>query len=644
MQRAPPETPSKLFNKGDKIEVRKQNGAVVWLPATFLRSSQSQMQVQFENASDNGDQASRFRRENVESGNVRPAPPPELHRYLKVGEMVEGLCREKKGWRKGHVVEILENSRYTVSFEGEGQEDYVAEMEQWELRAFREWVDGFWVPPFLLQEVLQRTSSEPETKPTGLIVKIKCSTKASKPKFSDGMVVEVKSNEVGFEGSLYTAVIVKCISNDKFLVEHRALRTADKTELLRKEVDVSCIRPLPPFVQRVLPYEYFERVEAWYRDGWWAGHVIQVLNASRYMVQFTYTNEDMVFEHYKLRPHQEYVNGRWSALPKVSINDVKLETNKCDLKRKRGKKSSGPIFENKMVVEVKSDEEGYQGSWYTATIVCSLCSDKYLVEYQTLRTEDETQLLKENAHASYIRPCPPKIMRLDRFKMLEEVDAWYNDGWWVGLVLNVLDGLKYAVYFWTTDEELTFDHSNLRPHQEWIGGKWIVSFRKNLNFVTKNKLGKSKEDRQTGPEQYFASGMKVEVRSDEQGYIGSWYPAAIMKPLGNRKYLVEYLTLKANDGEAQLHKEEADAFCLRPRPPVLQRKQHYKPFEEVDAWYNEGWWVGRVYQALEGRKYSVYFDTTNEILEFQHSQLRTHQDWVDGQWVIPKKGVKSHSK
>ncbi|KAK6160953.1 hypothetical protein DH2020_004334 [Rehmannia glutinosa] len=623
------------------MEVRMQNDSVIWYPATFLRSSLNQLYVQFETLSETDDPSSPLRREYVGAGDVRPVPPPELHRYLKVGEMVEGFCREKKGWRKGHVVDILENSRYAVSFEGEAQKDSVAEMEHWELRAFREWADGFWAPPFLLQEVLQKKSSEPEVKARGLILKIKCSGKASKPKFVDGMLVEVKSDEEGFRGSWYTAVIVKALGNDKFLVEYRTLRTEDKTELLKEEVDISCIRHCPPVIQRVIPFDYRERVDAWYNDGWW-DHIVQVLiNGCQYMVHFTNTDEEMVFEHSKLRPHQEWIDGKWSGVSKVHLTDVNLKPNKGNLKRKYSRRASEPTFRDGMIVEVKSDEEGYQGSWYTAVIVCSLCSDKYLVEYQTLKTDDESELLRENAFASYIRPCPPKFVRVDRYKMLEEVDAWYNDGWWIGLVSKVCDDLKYAVYFWTTNEELVLDHFNLRPHQEWTGGKWIVSFRKKSKskFVVKNKLGKCKEENgKTGVEPNFMSGMKVEVKSDEQGYRGSWYPAGIVKSLGRRKYLVEYQTLKTDDG-TQLHKEEADALCIRPCPPVVQRKHLYKPFEEVDAWYNDGWWVGQICKALKGRKYSVYFNTTNETLEFQHSELRPHQDWINGQWVFAKRVV-----
>ncbi|KAL3627141.1 hypothetical protein CASFOL_028504 [Castilleja foliolosa] len=76
------------------------------------------------------------------------------------------------------------------------------------------------------------------------------------------------------------------------------------------------------------------------------------------------------------------------------------------------------------------------------------------------------------------------------------------------------------------------------------------------------------------------TGTRVEVKSDSERYMGSWYPAAIVRALKNRKYLVEYLTLKTGD-ETQLHREEAD-----------------------------------------------------EILEFQHSELRPHRDWVNGQWSV----------
>lgn len=89
-------------------------------------------------------------------------------------------------------------------------------------------------------------------------------------------------------------------------------------------------------------------------------------------------------------------------------------------------------------------------------VVGSIDETKILVQYETLKTDDEMQPLVEMADASNVRPLPPTIHRMDRFKMHEEVDAWYNDGWWVGHVSKILGGL--------------------------INEKWVASFLVSLAF------------------------------------------------------------------------------------------------------------------------------------------------------------------
>lgn len=159
--------------------------------------------------------------------------------------------------------------------------------------------------------------------------------------------------------------------------------------------------------------------------------------------------------------------------------------------------------------------------------------------------------------------------------------------------------------------------------------------QKKSNLLMKSKLGKLRGRNggvALGP--CFCNGTKVEVKSDEEGYRGSWYPATILRPTGNGKYLVEYQTLRTDD-ETELLKEEADGLCIRPCAPVIQQTDQFKPLEEVDAWYNEGWWVGQVCKVIEGSMYSVYFKPTNEVLKFQHSELRPHQDWINQHWIRP---------
>lgn len=150
----------------------------------------------------------------------------------------------------------------------------------------------------------------------------------------------------------------------------------------------------------------------------------------------------------------------------------------------------------------------------------------------------------------------------------------------------------------------------------------------------RKKLGKYEGGQnEVGEGIHFMVGVKVEVKSDDQIYRGSWYPAVIVKSSGRRKYWVEYQTL-INEDRTRLHTGQAHALCIRPCPRIAQRKDAFKAFEEVDAWYNGGWWAGQITKAFPAGKYSVCLRTMNVTLEFQHCYLRPHQDWINGQWVF----------
>ncbi|KAL6970205.1 hypothetical protein U1Q18_029908 [Sarracenia purpurea var. burkii] len=614
------------LDKGDKVEITRGGDSSLWFPASVVRpfpaKHKGQIYVEYETLTSGESEPKRLR-EYVSAANVRPFPPVELHRFFMAGDNVDVF--HENAWRRGTIAAVLENSRYSVSFDGAVKE---FEFEHWNLRLHRDWDDGSWVPPFHQQ-----------IKPREMKLKIKFSGRTSEINFLKGSTVEIRSVKEGYQGSWYTAVIVDSAGAGKFLVEYQTLRTGDGAEHLKENVGASDIRPFPPETRQIDRFKQFQEVDVWHKDGWWVGHIIKVLDDYNYAVHFMNRNEGMTVEHSKLRPHQDWIDGKWVAASKRSSGlEVKSRGRETKFKLKDGGIASEAKFSKGMTVEVKSNEEGYQGSWFTAVIVGSMGKDKFLVEYQTLKTEDETELLKEKADASCIRPCPPIIQRVDRFKPLEKVDAWYNDGWWVGLISKILDSINYAVYFWTTNEELEFGHFNLRPHQEWIGGKWIADFRKKLPALSlKPRPGKLNRQNDLLPPEtnYFSEGMKVEVKSDEEGYSGSWYPAVIVGSEGTGKYVVEYRTLKADNGGIKLLKEETHALCIRPSPPVIQRVDPYEPFEKVDAWYNAGWWVGGVCKVLQGSKYAIYIKGSNEVLEFQHSDLRPHQDWTDGKWIIP---------
>lgn len=137
------------------------------------------------------------------------------------------------------------------------------------------------------------------------------------------------------------------------------------------------------------------------------------------------------------------------------------------------------------LVEVRSDEEGFRGSWYAAKVVKVEGQDKYLVQFKGLRTDGDKEFLKEKVDKQNIRPYPPEAIIVDGFDLNEKVDAFFNDGWWEGVICKILKGGRYKVYFKESDEELVFEHCDLRPHQDWINETWVMASQV---FVTSKYL------------------------------------------------------------------------------------------------------------------------------------------------------------
>lgn len=101
--------------------------------------------------------------------------------------------------------------------------------------------------------------------------------------------------------------------------------------------------------------------------------------------------------------------------------------------------------------------------------------NKFLVQYEKLKTDDETEFLTEEADGKNIRPYPPKAVKANGYKLHEKVDALYNDGWWEGVICKVLRGGRYRVYFKGTGDYMKFEPSELRPRQDWIDETWVMS-------------------------------------------------------------------------------------------------------------------------------------------------------------------------
>lgn len=154
---------------------------------------------------------------------------------------------------------------------------------------------------------------------------------------------------------------------------------------------------------------------------------------------------------------------------------LEVKTRRIRFKTTSGRKKLESSFRNGMMVEVTSDMKGYEGSWYIGRIVGPVGIDRFLVEYRDLVADDEIQPLREEANASHIRPFPPPVPSIGDYKTLQKVDSWHNDGWWEGEISKVKGGSKYVVFFKSTKERIIYEHSNLRPHQDWKDGKWSMA-------------------------------------------------------------------------------------------------------------------------------------------------------------------------
>lgn len=301
--------------------------------------------------------------------------------------------------------------------------------------------------------------------------------------FPNGAEVEVSSNDDGFRGALYEGKVIGAVfkkakkgDNNKrkrveLVVEYSTLMMDEAGKIpLQETVDIVQVRPRPPRERR-RRFKYSEEVDAFYNDGWWEGIITGVLEGGRYSVFFRAAREQLEFLESELRLHREWVHGEW--IPR--LEDGGDEEVIVPKEEKPSKALSQQTFHQRMRVEVSSEEEGYKGAWFSATIVKPLDCGNYIVEYQSLRNDDNTDFVKEKVDPLHIRPCPPKTIRVKNFKLCDVVDAMHNDGWWTGMVSRVLKGNRYIVYFSETNEELEFKHADLRPHQEWDNGKWVIT-------------------------------------------------------------------------------------------------------------------------------------------------------------------------
>ncbi|KAE8679585.1 NFU domain protein 1 [Hibiscus syriacus] len=256
-----------------------------------------------------------------------------------------------------------------------------------------------------------------------------------------------------------------------------------------------------------------------------------------------------------------------------------------------------PFFTKGAPVEVSSDDEGFRGAWYSATILeippksASKKRKKALVKYKTLLADVGSSPLTEHVDPAYIRPLPPNDKGTAHLDVNDVVNASYRDA--------------------------------LRFHWSWIDGKWVRPEKQVSEKV--NFRGS-----------IFSSGTTVEVNIDNENIGNIWYPALVIKENEDNTFLVKYQNSMNGDEPGTV--KVVDSLHIRPASPRYADR-NYELLERVDATYNIGWRSRVITKVLTGRRYNVFFKHGNEDKGFYHSDIRPKVEWTDGKWVSKSKEV-----
>ncbi|CAN6838785.1 unnamed protein product [Brassica oleracea] len=278
-------------------------------------------------------------------------------------------------------------------------------------------------------------------------------------------------------------------------------------------------------------------------------------------------------------------------------------------------------------VEVSIQEDGFKGSWFRAILEQNptrVKGKKLRVCYKTMFNEDGVNPLKETIERCFIRPVPPECLNEGvLFKEGSVVDAYFNNGWWTGVVIVERPDSSFLVYFDDPLDIMRFIRSQLRPHADWIGSKWVKSKNKVLSqhmFRTWQLVEMTREISESEKEKIWVRALVItEVRSQGDD---------------RRKFLIKRCTISQNSSdEAEGKHLIVDIYKIRPCPP-RDLCAEYSLNDYVEVVVTHGWRKGRVIEILLENKYKVYFAATKEDVIFNYTEIRLSMKWLGGgSWI-----------
>ncbi|RLM58589.1 uncharacterized protein C2845_PM18G05450 [Panicum miliaceum] len=290
-------------------------------------------------------------------------------------------------------------------------------------------------------------------------------------------------------------------------------------------------------------------------------------------------------------------------------------------------------------VEVCSDDSGFAGSFYEATVVGYQPGGAgYVVAYSTLsRSGAGGSPLRERVAAADVRSRPPPAPPRG-FAVHEMVEAFHNDGWWAGVVCAVPPAAPedetaerprrrvYTVCFPTSRELLEFEEAALRPNRVFQGERWVPAAEAENGIPL------------------FRDGSQVEVSRSAKTFGKYWSPAIIMKVIGATSFLVQYKDVREDGGQVT---EILDSQYIRPSRKIIHMDSKYRfpPSSHVEVFHEGSWWTGAILEVLDNespKKYVVKIKSEDaemddvecvDLLTVDHTQLRPKYNWYRGKWV-----------
>lgn len=139
-------------------------------------------------------------------------------------------------------------------------------------------------------------------------------------------------------------------------------------------------------------------------------------------------------------------------------------------------------------IEILSQDSGLRGCWFKATITRRV-SKRLKVRYEKLQNEDGEGNLEEWVSAwrlagpdksgmrvagrTTVRPFASFNVSPGECNIGQAVDAWWNDGWWEGIIINKEPPGDFQVYFPGEGDLSSFKIEDLRTSRDWVNDSWI---------------------------------------------------------------------------------------------------------------------------------------------------------------------------